>query len=59
MYAHGDIILIIIMNCRIPTEVEFRTKLGFKQHQRTISANKNNKNIGNRKNDTTAVGFLF
>ena len=32
MYAHEDIILPIIMNCRIPTAIECRTKLGFKQN---------------------------
>ena len=32
MYIHESISLSIIMNCRTPTAIEFRTKLGFNQH---------------------------
>ena len=32
IYIHKDLALSIIMNCRTPTTIEFRTKLGFSQH---------------------------
>ena len=34
MYTHEDIIMPIIMNCRVstPKAIEFRSELGFKQH---------------------------
>ena len=46
IYIREDLKLVIIMDCRTPTEIEFRSKLGFNQHDITrlkkISANKNN-----------------
>ena len=32
IYIHEDLALSIIMNCRGPTTIQFRTKLGFNQH---------------------------
>ena len=39
MYTHEDIIMLIIMNCRVstPKAVEFRFELGFKQHDIVLS----------------------
>ena len=32
IYIHEDLALSIIMDCRTPTAIKFRTKLGFDQH---------------------------
>ena len=32
IYFREDLVLSIIIDCRIPTAIEFRSKLGFKQH---------------------------
>ena len=39
MYAHEDIITPIIINCKVstPKALEFRSKLGFKQHDIVLS----------------------
>ena len=36
MYARKDIISAIIMNCETATAVDFKTKLGFEQHDLII-----------------------
>ena len=32
VYIHKKLALKIIMNCKVPTAIEFRTTLGFNQH---------------------------
>ena len=36
MYAHECIIVPVIMHCRSPTAIEFRSKLGFNQYDITF-----------------------
>ena len=49
-YIHENLSLSITMNCRAPTAIEFKTKLGFNQHnlimiKKKISIDKNNESI--------------
>ena len=62
IYFREDLALSIILDCRIPTAIEFRSKLGFKQHDiiRTKEQSvlkKNNESICKWKNITATLSF--
>ena len=62
IYIRESLALSIIINCRIPTAIEFRSKLRFNQHDLIMTKEqsvltKNNENICGRKSIATTFCF--